>query len=71
MKTNLFHFHRFNIPVASQYVSFSTRRIIYACRCGKKEMRTEFYEFSDPFPIETTHGCKNWDDEDMKRILNS
>lgn len=47
------HIHYFDKPIASKYVSFHTRDIIYECRCGKRKVVREHRRFGEPFPIET------------------
>lgn len=54
-KKSFFHFHQFNIPFASMYISFNTRNIIYKCKCGKKKSFIISKDFGDPFPMKTTH----------------
>lgn len=50
------HVCNFKKPIASQYVSFHTRDIIFECKCGKRKVERMSKSFSDPFPIETTLG---------------
>ena len=49
----LFHIHNWK-PKLSRYISFSTREILYECRCGKRKIETISRDFDTPFPIETT-----------------
>ena len=49
---NIFHIHIWK-PILSRYISFSSRDIIYECKCGKKKEKRVWKNFSDPFPIET------------------
>ncbi len=51
----LLHIHRYNTPIASEYVSFNTRRIIYQCKCGCKKEKNVYIPFESniPFPIPT------------------
>ena len=51
-----FHIHNCNKPVASLYWGFNTRKIIYECRCGKKELHVVTRDFSSSFPISTNYG---------------
>lgn len=60
----LFHFHRYNKPVYSKYLSFNCREITYECSCGKEKSRKVCKHFSDPFPIPTDH----YDRETIKLI---
>jgi hypothetical protein len=50
---NKTHIHLFNKPVASMYISFNVRDIVYKCKCGKGKIMRERYDFGMPFPIET------------------
>lgn len=52
----MFHIHLFSKPIVSQYYSFETRRIIYECRCGKREVVKVYvpFESNRDFPIKTT-----------------
>lgn len=52
----MFHIHLFSKPIVSQYHSFETRRIIYECRCGKREVVKVYasFESNRDFPIKTT-----------------
>jgi hypothetical protein len=52
----LFHIHNCNKPIASLYWGFNTRKIIYECRCGKKETHVVTRAFSESFPIPTNYG---------------
>mgnify|MGYP006895934978 FL=1 len=47
------HIHSFYKPIASMYVSFHCRDIVYQCRCGEMVIKRECRAFSDPFPIQT------------------
>lgn len=40
-------------PIACQYNTFSTRRIVFECDCGKREIRTEYSPFDKPFSMQT------------------
>lgn len=64
---NKLHIHRFSKPIASQYWTFSTRKIIFECKCGKREMRDVYKNFGDAFPIETTLFITS---KEMKELLN-
>lgn len=44
----------FDKPVASAYVSFNTRDILFECSCGKRVIERVCNDFSKPFPIGTT-----------------
>ena len=48
------HCHSYAKPIASSYVSFNSRDIVYECRCGERKIIREYRDFSDPFPIETS-----------------
>jgi len=63
---DLFHIHRFNTPIISQYWSFNTRRMIYQCRCGCKTIKMVDRPFGIPFPIPTTNFLSN---EEFEKIL--
>lgn len=55
--TNIYgklHACYYSKPIISRYVSFSTRDIIYECKCGNRKVFREYRDFSDPFPIETS-----------------
>jgi hypothetical protein len=60
------HIHRYNKPIASMYISFHGRDIIYECSCGKRKLERVHRSFSTPFPIETTIGMSY---KDIERIL--
>jgi len=51
-----FHIHIYNTPIHSRYVTFSTREIIYECRCGKRRSKSVTKSFGSAFPIETSTG---------------
>lgn len=65
----LLHIHYYNKPIASEYVSFHTRDIIYQCRCGKRKLRHEFFAFSEEFPIETKYGAGLGNHKEFMDIL--
>jgi hypothetical protein len=44
----------FTKPIASLYVSFHTRDILFECSCGKRNIERVTNDFDTPFPIETT-----------------
>jgi len=44
----------FTKPIASLYVSFHTRDILYECSCGKRKIEQVTRAFGESFPIETT-----------------
>ena len=50
---NIFNIHNFK-PILSRYITFTSRDIIYECKCGKKEERNVRKAYGDPFPIETS-----------------
>lgn len=50
----LFHIHNYK-PIFSRYRTFSSRDIIYECKCGKRKSVKVWRGFSDPFPIPTNH----------------
>lgn len=54
-KFNRKHTHKYRKPIASMYVSFNTRDIVYECICGKRSIERETRIFSDAFPIPTNH----------------
>lgn len=58
--------HRHSTPVVSQYWSFNTRRMIYQCECGRKEIKFVTESFGRPFPIST---CNFLSNEDFEKIL--
>lgn len=49
----MLHIHNFSKPIASRYVSFNTRDIIFECRCGDRKVKNIFKQFGESFPIET------------------
>jgi hypothetical protein len=62
------HKHEWVKPIASMYVSFNCRDIIYECVCGKREViRMNFY-FSEPLPIPTNNFMTH---NEFKEILNT
>ena len=66
----MLHIHIFKTPIASIYMSFEWRRIIYQCRCGKKiskEIYDNYYN-GIGFPIETTHFSQ--DEDEFELIYN-
>lgn len=65
---NLFHIHSFGTPIASEYISFNTRRIIYQCKCGCKEAHSISLPFGVSFPIETTPFFEH---KDFKNLLET
>jgi len=64
----MFHIHFYNKPIISDYMSFNVRRIIYECRCGKKQCYEIGRPFDVPFPIPTTGLLSQ---KDFNEILNS
>lgn len=65
---NKLHIHCFSKPIASQYVSFNSRDIIFECSCGKRKMERVQRDYGDAFPIQTTHFITN---AQMRDILYS
>jgi len=63
---SIFHLHRYT-PIVSMYWTFSTRKIIYECQCGKREVRQVYRNFGDEFPIDTAIMLSN---TDFNAILN-
>lgn len=59
------HVCNFNKPIASMYISFHGRDIVYECQCGKRKIEREYRVFNSPFPIETNIGI---DSKAMERI---
>ena len=49
------HLCRFSKAIVSKYVSFSTRDIIYQCKCGKRRCKRVTKAFEANFPIQTTN----------------
>lgn len=47
------HVHCHNQPIVSQYWTFHSRRIVYQCRCGHKQLFKVHEPFDVPFPLET------------------
>lgn len=47
------HKHYHDKPIASMYISFSTRDIIYECKCGHRQIYRQYFGFDDPLPIPT------------------
>ncbi len=39
--------------IASRYISFGTRDIVRECKCGKRAINREYYQYGDPLPIPT------------------
>lgn len=64
----ILHIHWFNKPIASQYISFHNRNIVYECRCGKRKLKMVVRAFGDPFPIETNNLIT---DTEIKKIISS
>ena len=62
-----FHRHSYTKPIVSKYVSFSSRNIIYQCKCGHRKSTKIFRIFGEEFPIETSTFL---DDDEFERILN-
>jgi len=64
---NIFHIHSFNTPIASKYIGFNTRNIIFECRCGKRKVKQEYRSFGEAFSMPTSNFMS---DEMFKAILN-
>jgi azurin len=47
------HYHEFNKPVMSRYVSFNSRDIIFECKCGELKMVRENRGYADAFSMGT------------------
>jgi len=47
------HVCSFSKPIASRYITFNHRDIVYECRCGKRRIERVYASFGQPFPIET------------------
>ena len=68
---NIFkYFHRCNFskPIISKYNTFSSRKIIYECKCGKRKEFKVWREYGDAFPIPTSNLITN---DEYKSYLNS
>jgi len=66
---NLFkrkHKCSFDKPIASSYVSFNTRDILFECSCGKRNIETVIKAFDSSFPIQTTMFLSRKDIERMR-----
>lgn len=61
------HIHRYNKPIISNYVSFSTRDVVWECRCGHRKLVRESRAFSSPFSLSWTVGLNN---KEMEQVLN-
>jgi hypothetical protein len=61
------HKCKHTLAIASKYLSFSIRDIIYQCKCGKRELKRESFFFDQPFPIETLYGYYNT--EEFNKLL--
>lgn len=49
------HCHSYSKPIASRYVSFNTRDIVYECKCGDRKIIKFHKQEDDFFPIPTNH----------------
>jgi len=65
---NIFHIHIFNTPLASQYIGFNTRNIIWECRCGKRKLIQESRNFGEPFSMPTSNFMTT---KEFEEILNN
>lgn len=65
---NKLHIHCYIKPIASQYWTFSTRRIFYQCRCGKTIDKLVYRDFGDSFPIATNCFMS---DKEFNELLNN
>ena len=54
-------------PIASTYVGFSTRDIVYESNCGKRKLIRVSRSFSKPFPFEPERLLSG---EEIQDILN-
>ena len=54
-------------PIASSYVSFSTREIVYESNCGDRRLMRVTRPFGNPFPIEPKWLLSR---EEIQDILN-
>ncbi len=54
-------------PIASSYVSFSTRDIVYESNCGDRRLMRVTRPFGSPFPIEPKWILSR---EEIQDILN-
>ena len=49
----IFHIHFFIRPLMAKYIGFSTRDVIFECRCGERKMKRENRSFSSSFSAPT------------------
>ena len=61
------HIHRYNEPIISDYVSFSTRDVVWQCRCGHRKLVRESRAFGSPFSLSWTVGL---DKKEMEQVLS-
>jgi redox-regulated HSP33 family molecular chaperone len=56
-KSIIKYFHRcyHDKPIIARYRTFSSRDIIFECRCGHRQIERVIREYGDPFPIEPTN----------------
>ena len=67
--TSILHIHKFDNAIVSMYWTFSIRKIIYECECGKRKaikVYRDYYEGVD-FPIPTTNFITN---KEFDNLLN-
>lgn len=62
-----FHIHIHSTPILSSYVSFSTRDVVWECRCGHRKLTRESRAYSSPFSLSWT--CK-LSKSDMQKVLD-
>ncbi len=61
-----FHIHIYSKPIVSQYISFSTREIIFECRCGCRVAKMISKPFGVSFPINTN----SLNSKEFNEVLN-
>jgi len=61
------HCHSYSKPIASMYVSFNTRDIVYECRCGNRKIIRDYRPFDVPFPIKTNNFITR---QELEKIAN-
>lgn len=63
-----FHIHRYTQYVASRYVSFNSRDVIFECECGKRKLeKDQSADYILPF-IET---CDFWESRKFNDYLTN
>lgn len=60
------HRHKYNKPIASKYISFDTRDIIYECQCRERKVFRYRDSYNLNFPIDTNVFMTN---EEFKELL--